>query len=114
MSKHSANRVPGRQGPGTDLTLTPRAMKSGAAWLACALPEEIDAFLGGLSEKALLALPWMFEFWALPHQLPPEGAWKTWVIMGGRGAGKTRAGAEWVRNLVDEEQTGREAGWAGA
>ena len=45
----------------------------------------------------MLALPWVFEFWALPHQLPPEGAWKTWVIMGGRGAGKTRAGAEWVR-----------------
>jgi predicted phage terminase large subunit-like protein len=43
----------------------------------------------------------MFEFWALPHQLAPEGAWKTWVIMGGRGAGKTRAGAEWVRAEVE-------------
>lgn len=48
-----------------------------------------------------MALPWMFEFWAMPHQLPPEGAWKTWVIMGGRGAGKTRAGAEWVRAEVE-------------
>lgn len=48
-----------------------------------------------------MALPWLFEFWALPHQLPPEGAWKTWVIMGGRGAGKTRAGAEWVRAMVE-------------
>jgi phage terminase large subunit-like protein len=28
----------------------------------------------------------------LPHQLPPEGDWRTWVILGGRGAGKTRAG----------------------
>ncbi|GHC46348.1 large terminase [Gemmobacter tilapiae] len=61
----------------------------------------MDEFLGGLSEGALLALPWLFEFWALPHQLPPEGAWKTWVIMGGRGAGKTRAGAEWVRAEVE-------------
>lgn len=43
----------------------------------------------------------MFEFWALPHQLPPSGAWKSWVIMGGRGAGKTRAGAEWVRSMVE-------------
>lgn len=50
---------------------------------------------------ALMALPWLFEFWALPHQLAPEGAWKTWVIMGGRGAGKTRAGAEWVRAQVE-------------
>lgn len=48
-----------------------------------------------------MALPWLFEFWALPHQLPPEGDWKTWVIMGGRGAGKTRAGAEWVRRMVE-------------
>ncbi|SIS49844.1 DNA-packaging protein [Phaeovulum vinaykumarii] len=76
-------------------------MRSGAAWLASAGPEEVDAFLSGLSGNALLALPWMFDFWALPHQLPPEGAWRTWVIMGGRGAGKTRAGAEWVRRQVE-------------
>ena len=76
-------------------------MRSGAAWLSCATQEEIDGFLGGLSENALGALPWLFEFWALPHQLAPAGAWKTWVIMGGRGAGKTRAGAEWVRAMVE-------------
>ena len=64
-------------------------------------PDVVDEFLAGLSGGALLALPWMFEFWALPHQLPPEGAWKTWVIMGGRGAGKTRAGAEWGRAQVE-------------
>jgi len=61
----------------------------------------VDEFIGGLSENALLSLPWLFEFWALSHQLPPRGAWKTWVIMGGRGAGKTRAGAEWVRAEVE-------------
>ncbi|WP_082872846.1 DNA-packaging protein [Rhodobacter xanthinilyticus] len=76
-------------------------LRSGAAWLACARQEEVDEFLEGLEENALLALPWMFEFWALPHQLPPQGAWKSWVIMGGRGAGKTRAGAEWVRAQVE-------------
>ncbi|PTV97148.1 phage terminase large subunit-like protein [Rhodobacter aestuarii] len=76
-------------------------MRSGAAWLACATPRDVDAFLGGLGENALLALPWLFEFWALPHQLPPVGSWKSWVIMGGRGAGKTRAGAEWVRAQVE-------------
>ena len=76
-------------------------MKSGAGWLAFATQDQVDEFLGGLSDNALLSLPWMFEFWALPHQLPPDGAWKTWVIMGGRGAGKTRAGAEWVRTQVE-------------
>ena len=37
----------------------------------------------------------------MPHQRPPEGDWRTWVILGGRGAGKTRAGAEWVRTMVE-------------
>ena len=76
-------------------------MKSGAAWLACAGPGEVDAFISGLSDNALASLPWLFEFWALPHQLPPAGDWKSWVIMGGRGAGKTRAGSEWVRAQVE-------------
>lgn len=73
----------------------------GAGWLSSAPPEQVDEFLKELSENALLALPWMFEFWAMPHQLPPAGMWKTWVILGGRGAGKTRAGAEWVRAQVE-------------
>ncbi|MCB1337037.1 MAG: DNA-packaging protein [Maritimibacter sp.] len=58
-------------------------------------------FLTGLSDPAVAALPWVFDFWALPHQLPPEGAWRSWVILGGRGAGKTRAGSEWVRAEVE-------------
>ena len=48
-----------------------------------------------------MALPYLFEFWAHEHQLPPEGDWRTWVILGGRGAGKTRAGSEWVRSMVE-------------
>lgn len=34
-------------------------------------------------------------------QLPPAGDWRTWLIMAGRGFGKTRAGAEWVRALAE-------------
>ncbi|MEO0390488.1 MAG: terminase family protein [Pseudomonadota bacterium] len=37
----------------------------------------------------------------MDHQLPPGGDWRAWVILGGRGAGKTRAGAEWVRSIVE-------------
>lgn len=81
----------------------PHGTRSGAAWLVSEPPETAEAFLAGLSEGALLALPYLFEFWALPHQLPPEGDWKSWVIMGGRGAGKTRTGAEWVRGIVRGE-----------
>lgn len=61
----------------------------------------IKGFLDGLDDGELLSLPYLFEFWALEHQLPPEGAWHCWMVMGGRGAGKTRTGAEWVRMQVE-------------
>jgi len=64
-------------------------------------PEEQETFLKELTTEQLLALPYIFAFWAMPHQLPPTGDWRTWVIMGGRGAGKTRAGAEWVRSVAE-------------
>ena len=69
--------------------------------IASESPEVQAEFLESLSPTELRALPYMFDFWALPHQLPPEGDWKTWVVLGGRGAGKTRAGAEWVRAQVE-------------
>ncbi|WP_425071049.1 DNA-packaging protein [Sagittula sp. S175] len=76
-------------------------MRSAAAWIASGPRHRRIEFLSGLSEGARIALPYLFEFWAHPHQLPPEGDWRTWVILGGRGAGKTRAGAEWVRSQVE-------------
>uniref|UniRef100_UPI0037C1423D DNA-packaging protein n=1 Tax=Celeribacter litoreus TaxID=2876714 RepID=UPI0037C1423D len=85
-------------------------MKSLIDWLASEPAEVQTEFLDGLDEGALMALPYLFEAWALDHQVPPTGAWRTWVIMGGRGAGKTRAGAEWVRSMVEGPrayQTGR-------
>jgi phage terminase large subunit-like protein len=60
-------------------------------------PKAAEAFLSSLSDaEALLALT-AWELWARPEQLPPRGDWTTWLYLGGRGAGKTRAGAEWVR-----------------
>ncbi len=39
-----------------------------------------------------------WRYWARPDQLPPEEAnWRNWLVLGGRGSGKTRTGAEWVR-----------------
>lgn len=40
--------------------------------------------------------------WAYPAQVEPPGDWTTWLFMGGRGCGKTRTGAEWVRRLAAE------------
>lgn len=40
-------------------------------------------------------------YWARPDQLPPsESEFRNWLVLGGRGAGKTRAGAEWVKGLA--------------
>jgi phage terminase large subunit-like protein len=46
-----------------------------------------------------------WEKWARPQQLPPPGDWTTWLLIGGRGSGKTRAGAEWVRGLAAQGVT---------
>ncbi|WP_338688983.1 terminase family protein [Bradyrhizobium sp. 26S5] len=44
---------------------------------------------------------------ARPSQLPPSGDWNGWMILAGRGFGKTRAGAGWVHDLVETRQAGR-------
>jgi phage terminase large subunit-like protein len=72
-------------------------------WLASLAPIRQKAFLTALSEKEIEALYWHWPFWARADQLPPDGAWTSWMMLGGRGAGKTRAGAEWIRSLVETE-----------
>ena len=87
--------------PTATSTSTHCDVRSGAALVASAGVAKSTAFLRSLSDEQVRALPFLFEFWALDHQMPPEGDWRTWVILGGRGAGKTRAGAEWVRSMVE-------------
>ncbi|MGL4242665.1 MAG: DNA-packaging protein [Beijerinckiaceae bacterium] len=65
----------------------------------------LTEFLAGLSHAALDALRTDWASWARPDQLPPAvaqggGDWTVWLVLGGRGAGKTRTGAEWVRSLA--------------
>lgn len=54
-----------------------------------------------LTPERALAFDADFEVWAHDNQLPPgsEG-WRTWLMMAGRGFGKTRAGAEWIYKLA--------------
>jgi phage terminase large subunit-like protein len=53
-----------------------------------------------LDDEEALILEYEWPFWARPAQLPPPGDWRYWLILAGRGFGKTRAGAEWVRAQV--------------
>jgi phage terminase large subunit-like protein len=66
----------------------------------CSRRERIDAFLRDLEAGTVEWLLHDWELWARDDQLPPEGAWTSWILLGGRGAGKTRAGAEWVRTIA--------------
>ncbi|HXY57609.1 MAG TPA: terminase family protein [Methylocystis sp.] len=68
--------------------------------LARLTPEEREAFVAALSEEEAAALPYLWEFWARPEQCIPDGDWVYWVPLGGRGMGKTRTGAETVRQWV--------------
>jgi phage terminase large subunit-like protein len=61
--------------------------------------EEVATF----SDKRVEATYFDWHRWAFPKQLPPPGDWTTWLLMGGRGSGKTRAGAEWVRELARQK-----------
>lgn len=57
-------------------------------------PEKV---LGMLDADQRVALPWLWRLWARPEQVAPRGEWRWWAIIAGRGFGKTRSGAEWVR-----------------
>jgi phage terminase large subunit-like protein len=58
--------------------------------------------LANLTEQDLHSLMFDWPLWATRAQMPPEGDWTTWLMVGGRGAGKTRAGAEWVSSLAQQ------------
>ena len=58
--------------------------------------------LQAIEPAKLIEFAYDLMIWARDDQLPPVALadgqpWRTWLILGGRGSGKTRAGAEWVR-----------------
>jgi phage terminase large subunit-like protein len=73
---------------------------SPAQILASLPPARRDAELARLSPAVLAALRYQWPHWARPAQRAPIGDWLIWLILAGRGFGKTRTGAEWVRENV--------------
>jgi phage terminase large subunit-like protein len=72
------------------------------------VPEpERRQFLLSLTEAEARQLLYDWQFWARPDQLAPPGGWRTWLLRAGRGFGKTRSGAEWVRGLAESGRYGR-------
>lgn len=77
-----------------------RSLQSALA--ASAASGQLADLLAGLSWQQMETLLHDWPIWARDDQLPPgfDEAWTVWLLLGGRGAGKTRAGAEWVRGMA--------------
>lgn len=76
-------------------------------WLAEVPPEARDLLATQLTPPECNAFAFHWELWAYPAQLPPPGDWRVWMVLAGRGFGKTRTGAEWVRALADSDPQAR-------
>lgn len=70
--------------------MTDTELDEAAYWSAAA-----DEMAGMPSAALARAMPPWAEV-ARAEQLPPGGDWRQWLMIGGRGSGKTRAGAEWI------------------
>ncbi len=73
--------------------------------MLCAAKRRLKQTLDRLDHNDLWFIEGDWPTWAHAAQLPPGGHkalqdWSSWLILGGRGSGKTRAGAEWVRSLI--------------
>jgi len=70
--------------------------------LADATEEQQRRVIKGATVESLLKYDADFETWAHRNQLPPGGeGWRIWLMLAGRGFGKTRAGAEWIFRLAN-------------
>jgi len=77
------------------------------AWLLSLPLRERRRRVRELSEAEQAEFLTHWRLWARPGQLPPAGDWRTWLVMAGRGFGKTRAGAEWVRSIAESNPAAR-------
>ena len=77
------------------------------AWLLSLETAERLNQLSRLSEEERREFSHHWRLWARDEQVSPVGDWRLWLIMAGRGFGKTRAGAEWAREIADADPEAR-------
>jgi predicted phage terminase large subunit-like protein len=76
----------------TNISLMERAAKAQGA----------DKLYKSFTPKEWEELQYTWQAWARPNQLPPPGDWLVWLIVAGRGFGKTRSAAEFIRSEVEQ------------
>ena len=84
-----------------------RKTDSRAAYLLGLAAGKRRAILAGMSDRQQHSLRHHWQLWAHKGQLPPAGDWLGWLILAGRGFGKTRAGAEWIRAIAENNPEAR-------
>lgn len=68
-----------------------------------ALPsKDRQKFIDNLSDEQAAAFLYDWEFWQRPNQATPQGKWAVWMILAGRGFGKTRTGAQWTIETAEK------------
>ena len=72
--------------------------------LALLPPEEQALALQGMDAESLM---WDWSVWGRPEQQTPPGDWNVWLVLAGRGFGKTRLASEWVREQARYTNTGQ-------
>jgi phage terminase large subunit-like protein len=76
-------------------------------WLATAPTKARRRLADRLTQRERNDFEYLWDYRARPEQLPPPGLWRIWMIMAGRGFGKSRAGAEWVRMIAESHPGAR-------
>ncbi len=69
--------------------------------------DTVRALRQTLSSDPQVRFRYRWPLTARYNQTPPDGLWTAWILMAGRGFGKTRTGAEWVRSQVESGRAGR-------
>src|SRR5207237_4650545 len=85
----------------TMMERTPASSLSASSLVSELDEQELAELIRPLTKVKARKLRYLWEFWD-PHkgQIPPLGDWRVWLLLAGRGFGKTRTGAEYVRAAV--------------
>lgn len=87
--------------------MTRRKHQGLARALAALPPAKARAHIAALGVAGRRDFRTSWADWAEPGQIPPAGKWRVWLMMAGRGFGKTRAGAEWICGLARDHPGAR-------
>jgi len=64
--------------------------------------EKVLAAISSLTPNQQKEIKYDWSIWARSDQIPPDGDWNTFLALAGRGWGKTKAAAEWIREQVKQ------------